>query len=256
MNQIELNVSEVTGRAWELAKKHGIIIAGLIFVSGMISGGIQNLGFPWQSYFEAIAENDADAMLAIAESAGGFSFLQILSSIITIVITAGIMNSVILLTCGKMGSFDIAGFKMPVMNYVNYFVVSLLGSILIVIGCCLCLIPGIFIAVRLIFANLHILAHPEDGISGAFEKSWKMTKGNFWNLFLLGVLAVLICIGGFMCCCIGVYFAGAMIYFMMAVAYFTLADNTNDTPTGTDDNTSVEVTAEAPAETEGYVKTY
>ena len=252
MNQIELNVSEVTGRAWELAKKHGLIIAVVIFVAGMISGGIQHMGFPWQSYFEAIAENDTDAMLAIAESVGGFSFLQILSSIITIVITAGIMNTVLSLTNGSLKSFDIAGFKMPVMNYVNYVVVNILLGIIIVIGCFLCIIPGIFLAVRLQFVGIHVLQHPEDGISGAFEKSWKMTKGNFWNLFLLGVLAVLICIGGLMCCCIGVYFAEAMIYFMFAVAYFTLANNTTDTPTGT----ATETPTETISETEGYTKSY
>lgn len=256
MNKIELNVSEVTGRAWELAKKHGIIIALFILVAGMVNGGIQNMGFPWQSYFEAIAENDTDAMLAIAESAGGFSIFQLLGSIISNIILMGVMNTVLLLTCGKMSSTDISGFKMPVMNYVNCLIVQFLVGIIIVIGCLLCIIPGIFLAVRLHFAWIHVLQHPEDGISGAFEKSWNMTKGNFWNLFLLGLLSILICIAGFICCCIGVYFAEAMIFFMLAVTYFTLANNTNDTHTDTDANTPAETPAEESTETEGYTKTY
>jgi len=252
MNQIELNVSEVTGRAWELAKKHGIIVAVIILVAGMLTGSIQSLGFPWESYFEAIADNDSDKILAIAESTGGFSFLQILSSIITIVITAGIMNTILRLTNGSLKSFDIDGFKMPVMNYVLYVAAQILVSIIIVIGCFLCIIPGIYLAVRLQFVGTHLLVHPEDGFNGAFEKSWNMTKGNFWNLFLLGVLAVLICIGGLMCCCIGVYFAEAMVYFMLAVAYFMLADNTSGTPT----DTITETPAETISETGGYTKSY
>lgn len=226
MNQIELNVSEVAGKAWELTKKHGLILAVIILVFGLLTSSLSNIGFPWGSYFEAISENDTDAMLRVVESAGGFNALSILTSIISIIVYAGIMNIVIQITNGTMGKFDISGFKMPLMNYVYYTVGSIAVSIIIVAGSMLCIIPGIFLAVRLVFVPTHLLAHPEDGVMGAFSKSWEMTKGNFWNLFLLGLLACLICILGVICCCVGLYFAEAMILFMLAVAYYTL----NTTP--------------------------
>lgn len=78
-----------------------------------------------------------------------------------------------------------------------------------------------------------------------------MTKGNFWNLFLLGLLAMLICVAGFLCCCVGLYFAEAMVYFMLAVAYFTLYSN--DTP---DSGNNVTETNEISSEGSSYTKTY
>lgn len=222
MNQIELNVSEVTGRAWELSKKHGLVIAVVIFACYMIANIFQSFGFPWQSYFESIAENGTRAFESMAESMGRMYGMQILSGLVQAILMTGILNAVIGLTNGTAKDFSLSAFKMPVTNYVYYFIVHILYSIIVCIGFMLCIIPGIFLAVRLLFAPVHVLTHPEDGISGAFEKSWKMTEGNFWSLFLLGLLAFLICIGGLMCCCIGVYFASAMAYFMMAVAYYTL----------------------------------
>lgn len=230
MNQIELNISEVTGRAWELTKKYGIYIALIYFVAIMLCNSIQSLGFPWQSYVEALVENNTKALQAIAAEAGGFNFFQIIAAIVQLAISAGIMNTVLMHASGEATQFNINGFKMPVMNYVSYVGIQILTSLIILIGGCLCIIPGIFLAVRLQFASLNVLHHPEEGISGAFERSWNMTKGNFWNLFLLGALSVLICIGGLMCCCIGVYFAYAMIFFMQAVAYFTLANNGTNNP--------------------------
>jgi uncharacterized membrane protein len=142
-----------------------------------------------------------------------------------------------MLTSGEATQFNLNGFKMPVKKYIYYVVVQILVSIITGIGLCLCIIPGIYLAVRLQFVAICTLHHPEDGISGAFERSWKMTKGNFWNLFLLGVLAVLINIAGLLCCCIGVYFTSAMVYFMQTVAYFTLAENNTPTNGGYEEYT-------------------
>lgn len=251
MNQIELNVSEVTGRAWELSKKQGLIIAVVLLVASLISQSLSTLGFPWGPYFEAITENDPEAMQDVLSSMNSLNALGLISSIVTIAITAGILGIVMKMTKGSMTQFDLSGFKMPVMTYVNYILASIAVSIIVFIGTCFCIIPGIFLGVRLLFVGCHILEHPEDGFTGAFEKSWNMTKGNFWNLFLLGLLAVLICVAGFLCCCVGIYFAEAMIYFMLAVAYFTLYSN--DTP---DYGNNVTETNEISSESSSYTKTY
>jgi hypothetical protein len=81
MNQIELNVSEVTSRAWELSKKQGLIIAVVLLAAQLISQSLSTIGFPWGPYFEAIAENDPDAMQYVLSSMGSYNALGILSSI-------------------------------------------------------------------------------------------------------------------------------------------------------------------------------
>lgn len=252
MNQIEFNVSEVTGRAWELSKKQGLIIAVVLLGANHISQLFVTLGFQMGPYWGDIDENDPDALLEIISSINSLNVIGItLSSIVAIAITAGILGIVMKMIKGSMTKFDLSGFKMPVVTYANYILANIAVTIIVFIGTCFCIIPGIFLGVRLLFVGCHILEHPEDGFTGAFEKSWNMTKGNFWNLFLLGLLAVLICFAGFLCCCVGLYFAEAMVYFMLAVAYFTLYSN--DTP---DYGYNVTEHNEISSESSSYTKTY
>lgn len=222
MSNITLSISDVTSKAWELAKKHGLILAVVIFAVGAISQSIGLIGFPWGAYLGAIAESDTDALLAMADSMGAVSALSIVGGLLSIVATAGIINIVLKLTRGTMKSFDLEGFKMPFKTYANFVGATIISSIIICIGTILCIIPGIFLAARLSLVPAYLIDHPDAGVGEAFNHSWEHTKGNFWNLFGLGLVYVLFCIVGLLCCCVGVYFAQAIGYFMITVTYFTL----------------------------------
>ena len=124
-----------------------------------------------------------------------------------------------------MKNFDMSGFKMSVNTYVYFFLATIVVALIVSLGTVLCFIPGIFFGVRLIFVLPYILTHPEAGFGDAFKHSWNMTKGHFWDLLGLGVLYVIFCFLGLLCCCIGVYFAAAMGYFMLSVAYVMLCDD-------------------------------
>ena len=226
-----LNASEVTGRAWELAKKHGLILAVVLFAVSMITSSLSFMGFPWSDYIEAIAENDTEAALELAEGMGSMSLLSIVGGLVSLVIMAGLTNIAIKVVKGEMKNFDLAGFKMPAMTYVNFVVATILMGIAIGLGTVMCIVPGIFLAVRLALVTICVLEHPEEGIGGAFSRSWKMTKGNFWSIFVLGIYYILIAFLGLLCCCVGVYFAYAMGILMLIVAYFTLSDDTATTET-------------------------
>jgi hypothetical protein len=102
MSNITLSISDVTSKAWELAKKHGLILAVVIFAVGAITQSIGLIGFPWGAYLGAIAESDADALLAMADSMGAMSALSIVGGLLSIVATAGIINIVLKLTRGTM----------------------------------------------------------------------------------------------------------------------------------------------------------
>ena len=222
MNNITLSISDVTSKAWELAKKHGLILAVVIFAVGAITQSIGLIGFPWGAYLGAIAESDADALLAMADSMGAMSALSIVGGLLSIVATAGIINIVLKLTKGTMKSFDLVGFKMPFKTYANFVAATFITAIIISLGTVLCIIPGIFLAARLSLVPVYLIDNPDADIVDAINHSWEHTKGNFWNLFGLGLVYVLLCIAGLVCCCVGVYFAQAIGYFMITVTYFTL----------------------------------
>ena len=227
MNNITLSISDVTSKAWDLSKKHGLIIAAIIFVIVSITQTMGYIGFPWVEYVKAVAEEDPEAMLeAMTQNIGGIIGMSIIGWLISMVAYTGLLNIVLKITKGSMKGFDLSGFKMPVKTYLNYLLVTIIMSIIVSIGTICCLIPGIFLAARLSLAPSYVLEHPEGSIGEAIERSWNMTKGNFWNIFGLGVIYVLFCFIGLLCCCIGVYFAQAIGYFMLAVVYFTLSKHT------------------------------
>lgn len=231
MEKIEFTVSMVRSRAWELTKKHGLIIAVVLFVIAMLTQTISMLGFPTQAYMSALTNGDAEAALALFEGLGTLTATSLLAWVINAVLTTGVLRCVILIAKGEMVNFELSGFKMPFTTYVYFILATILVGIIVGLGTCLCIIPGIFLGVRLILVCPHILEHPEDGLGGAFKHSWNVTKGHFWSLFGLLLLYVLFCFLGLLCCCIGMYFAVAMGYFMLVVAYLILSNKPADVDT-------------------------
>ena len=227
MSNITLSISEVISKAWKLATKHGFVIAAIILLIITITQTMGYIGFPWVDYVKAIAQEDPEAMLeALTQNIGGMIVLSIVGWLISMAGYTGLLNIVLKITKGSMKSFDLSGFKMPIKTYLNYLIATIIMSIIVAIGTVCCFIPGIFLAARLSLVPAYLLEHPDEGIGEAIEQSWKMTKGNFWNIFGLGAIYVLFCLIGLLCCCIGVYFAQAIGYFMIAVVYFTLSGHT------------------------------
>jgi len=85
---------------------------------------------------------------------------------------------------------------------VNYFVVSLATSIATILGLILLIVPGIIISLKLQFAT-YLVVDKNMGISDALNKSWQITKGTKWNLFLFGLLIGVINIVGLLCLIVG-----------------------------------------------------
>ena len=71
------------------------------------------------------------------------------------------------------------------------FVVSIIYGLAVGIGTVLFVIPGIFLAVSLVFAQPAVILE-DAGVIEALERSWSLTSGNRLKLFGLGVLVVVL----------------------------------------------------------------
>lgn len=69
-------------------------------------------------------------------------------------------------------------------NYIILLTASIFFWTAVLLGFMLLVIPGIFLAVRLIFYKYAVLLD-EGGIVSSLEKSWKATKGNGWRIAAL-----------------------------------------------------------------------
>ena len=90
-----------------------------------------------------------------------------------------------------------------------------------------CILPGIYLAIRLMFTPMIAANHPEVAFSDAFSRSWQMTKGHFWILLWLGIVVIGINIVGLICCCVGLIVTSILSYMMYACVYklLTPVDN-------------------------------
>ncbi|MBE3596173.1 MAG: glycerophosphoryl diester phosphodiesterase membrane domain-containing protein [Hydrogenibacillus sp.] len=102
----------------------------------------------------------------------------------------------------------------------KYLLAGTIYTLIISLGLLLLLIPGIFLAVRLGFWPYAIA--DGRGVLESLSYSWNLTKGHFWSLLGLYLLAVVIILIGVLLLVIGVIPATILVYAMTAQYYVLL----------------------------------
>jgi len=90
--------------------------------------------------------------------------------------------------------------------FFRYLFASILKSIITLFGFILLIIPGIILSIRLGFFD-YLIVDKNSKIIESLKKSWEITKGNTWNLFLLYLLLVLINLLGFFALIVGLFWS-------------------------------------------------
>lgn len=86
-----------------------------------------------------------------------------------------------------------------------YVVASILTTLLVLVGLVLLIVPGIIAMIALSFYQLAIIEGA--GPLEALKKSYTMTKGHWWRLFLLWVVLVFVVLAGVLALGVGLLFA-------------------------------------------------
>lgn len=233
MANFSLEISSAVSTGWEYAKKYGLLIAVIYLVVGMISGGLSSVTGAFnmadsQAISEAIGRGDWEDVAKLAQATNNSfasNFGTFISSIISLIVSVGLYNMALGLMSGRYTEVTFDAFKLPLAVYAKVFVVSLIVGIICFIATLCCIIPVFFVAPRLILAPVYQVENPEAGIMDSIGAAWKMTAGNTFSMLGLGIILMGICILGFFCCCIGVYFADVIHLFAMIAAYYQLKSN-------------------------------
>ena len=106
-------------------------------------------------------------------------------------------------------------------NYLNVMLAALLTNVIIGIGIFMLIIPGIIFACKLAFVPYLVIDKKMDAIK-ALQASWQMTDGYAVNIFVMGLLAIFIAIGGLIAFLIGVIIAAMWIYASFASIYYSV----------------------------------
>lgn len=98
------------------------------------------------------------------------------------------------------------------------FLGMLLFGLMFVLGLLLLIAPGIYLLVRYGFF-MTAMVDRNLGLMDAFKYSSSITTNNRMNLFLLGLLAILIVLAGCLALCVGMFFAIPVMWLSWTVAY-------------------------------------
>jgi uncharacterized membrane protein len=90
--------------------------------------------------------------------------------------------------------------------FFRYLFASILKNLITLFGFILLIIPGIILSIRLGFFD-YLIVDKNSKIIESLKKSWEITKGNVWNLFLLYILLGLINILGVFILIVGLFWS-------------------------------------------------
>lgn len=116
-------------------------------------------------------------------------------------------------------NFEVKDMFLSFENYLNVVLAHLLVGAIIGIGIFLLVVPGIVFACKLAFVKYLVMDKKMDPVE-AVKESWRMTKGNTWDIFLIGLLAIPTAIAGLICFFVGIIPAVMWIRSAFASMYF------------------------------------
>lgn len=221
-----LKVGIVLEDAWELTKKHGLMLSLMLIVIYIIYGALSALLGGASDYTELQQAMESQDWQTFGEIYSREAPANAVTTLVIWILTSAFLNTCLCLANGKKSKVDFSGFQMPVMTYIKLIGASIVSSAIVGLGFVCCILPGIFLAVRLMFINVCIMDDPELPFFDAFKKSWDITSGNFWSLLLLGIVTCVIVLIGVCICCIGSIPAIVIVSFAEVIAYLYLLGKT------------------------------
>ena len=107
-------------------------------------------------------------------------------------------------------------------RWISFAFLGLIKTVLILIGFLLLIIPGIYLSVQWMFAELLVI---DKGLRPleALKASSELTKGYRWKLFLFSLVMTVLILVGFLALGIGAVVASIVSMFAIIKIYFTLS---------------------------------
>jgi uncharacterized membrane protein len=100
--------------------------------------------------------------------------------------------------------------------------VYLLMSLATLVGLILLIVPGIIVAVGL-WPSLYLVYDERHGVVETLQRAWELTRGHKLELFVLGIVLILIGVLGLLAFVVGLILTVAFVYVAAAVAYEELS---------------------------------
>ena len=103
-------------------------------------------------------------------------------------------------------------------RWISFAFLGVIKYTLIIIGLLLFVVPGVYLTIRWMFAELLVIDQGMRPIQ-ALKMSGEMTKGNMWKLFLFGIVVSVMIVIGFLLLGVGALVASVVVTLSMMKLY-------------------------------------
>jgi len=129
----------------------------------------------------------------------------------------------ITLRLNKKGEPDFKDIYSAGPYFGKFILAAILYGLLVLAGLILCVIPGIYWAIKYHFFGYFVLEQNMDPLD-ALKRSGEITKGSMWNLLLLFIIFIGITFVGAILCGIGLLFSTPIVVMATVYAYRRLLE--------------------------------
>lgn len=226
-----LDIDYIWGDAWENAKKHFLSIFAMnviIYICTNVIGGMFYNTTELMSFLQnATAYSDSPEVLINELSP---VILNIFPSIMFGSLIGWLLAAYFNVALYRLLMDGVKGLRVDLGERIkgawtgclNYILCVLVLSIILSLATLFFILPGIFLAVRLVFVPIIAANKPEKSLGEVFSESWHLSEGHFWTLLGYGIVAILANIVGYICCCVGILFSRVVTQFLLANTYYAL----------------------------------
>jgi len=212
---------EALSFAWERVKSDPGTILGTLVLGWLLTASVSFVG----GIFAAVYQ----AGTGVMEHAGRPSAdpiviaIQAVSSLLSWPVEAFFMGGMTLfaLKVARGEMYAMGDIFAGGRYFLNVLVATLVVGILVFTGILCLIVPGVIIALGLIFV-VPVIVDKELGPIEALKESWRITQGKKGDIFLLVLGFILVTIAGLCACCVGALLAAPVCLIAQTYAYLRL----------------------------------
>ncbi len=133
------------------------------------------------------------SMVILLVIMGIFNDVPILSYIVNTFVTLAFSSVILTIIHNKTPKFhDLTKYFATYKKPLRILVLSVIIYLITLVGLLLLVLPGIYLAIRFMFYPYYVIEHEHKTIAESLKEIFAITEGNFWNLFLFGVVAAVL----------------------------------------------------------------
>lgn len=196
--------------AFSVLKKHFWMLILIVFVGAAIETPM---------WFLQLDKNGADSV--------GFTFhiVELFQTIYYFAVAAVYVYGMaqVFLKAVRKEKFEFDETLLGFKNYVDVVLSHLLVMLLVGLGFVFLIVPGIFLACRLVLVP-YLIMDKKLSVIDSLKVSFYMTKGYFWTIFGMGILSFVLILIGLVFLFLGIFVSLAWINAAFAVFYNAAED--------------------------------